>query len=68
VSISGSTFPGCVALQASLLRPDGSVLAINSTCGSTLTVGPVTLDATGSWTVFVDPQDAGTGTASVKLT
>jgi hypothetical protein len=68
VSIKGSSFPGCSSIFVSLLRPDGSTLAIKGTCGATLTLGPDNLDATGTWTVFVDPQGTGTGTAMLKLT
>jgi hypothetical protein len=37
-------------------------------CGPSLVLGPQALDATGTWTILVDPVGDETGTATVKLT
>ena len=68
VSITGSTFPGCSSIFVSLRRPDGTQRSIKGTCSATLTLGPVTLDATGTWSILVDPQGRGTGAATMSLT
>jgi hypothetical protein len=68
VMITSSTFPGCSAIYVSLLRPNGTQLVIKGTCGANLKIGPIALDATGTWTIFVDPQGTGTGTATLTLT
>jgi hypothetical protein len=68
VSITSSTFPGCSSMFVSLVRPNGTQRSIKGTCSATLTLGPVSLDATGTWTILVDPPAAGTGTATLNLT
>jgi hypothetical protein len=66
-NITGATFPGCSAFSLSFIRPDGSTFASTSACGATATLGPVTLDTAGTWTVLVDPTWLETGTASLSL-
>jgi hypothetical protein len=68
VTVTNSTFPGCSAFDVALVRPDGSILKQGGSCSARLTLGPSTLDATGTWTVLFDPAGAATGTAKVKLT
>jgi hypothetical protein len=68
VTVSYSTFTGCPAIVVSFIRPDGSTLSTTSTCNANLVLGPSVLDATGKWTVFVDPQGPATGTLVIKLT
>jgi hypothetical protein len=68
IAITNSTFPGCSSIFVSLLRPNGTQLSIKGTCTTSLTLGPLTLDATGTWTISVNPPGAGTGTATMKLT
>jgi hypothetical protein len=67
VGVTGATFVGCASYVIDLLRPDGSTLAGVGECGATATFGPTTLDASGTWTLVIDPQGATTGTASVTL-
>jgi hypothetical protein len=68
VTISGSTFAGCPGLVVSFIRPNGTVLSTNSTCNANLVLGPSVLDATGTWTILVDPQGPAKGTLIIKLT
>jgi hypothetical protein len=68
VTISGSTFAGCPAIVVSFVRPAGSELSNTSTCAGNLVLGPSTLDANGTWTVFIDPRGAAKGTLIIKLT
>jgi hypothetical protein len=65
VTITAATFPSSYIV--SLVRPDGSTAAAQGFAGATGTLGPVTLDATGTWTILVDPSGTDTGTATVKL-
>ncbi|HEX4491228.1 MAG TPA: hypothetical protein VH914_08505 [Acidimicrobiia bacterium] len=69
VTITGSTYDAgaCPAVVVTLRRPDGSTLTSQSTCSNTLTIANVTLDANGSWTLFVDPQGPATGTMVIRL-
>lgn len=62
LSATASGFSGLPRLY--ILRPDGSALvgpANNS-------IGPVTMPANGTYTVFSDPVDIGTGTQTFTLT
>ena len=62
-----STLTGCPAFKLSLVRPDGSTLATPlDGCTATAFFDAQTLDQTGTWTVFVDPQGATTGTAKLN--
>jgi hypothetical protein len=67
VTISGSTFAGCPALVVSFVGPNGT-LSETSTCTADLVLGPSTLDADATWTVFIDPQGPAHGTLIIKLT
>ena len=67
VTITGSTFGGCPGLVVSFVRPGGTTLASTSTCNANLVL-PVVLDATGNWSIFVDPQGPAKGTLIIKLT
>src|SRR6185369_13262885 len=67
LNITSSTYPGCLSLSARILKPDGSTLGSNSTCGSTLLVDSLKLASTGTYTVVIDPQGTSTGSANVVL-
>jgi hypothetical protein len=66
--LSKSTFgTPCDAVLLSLLRPDSSPFGNKiGTCGTTGFLDSQTLDATGDWTVLVDPQGTRTGTADLQ--
>jgi hypothetical protein len=67
VYVSSSTLPGCTAFNLSLVRPNGSTLAGPvSTCTDNAFIDATTLDATGTWTVLIDPQGPGTGQANLQ--
>jgi RHS repeat-associated protein len=69
VQISNSTFPGCVAMNFSILNPDGSTLATQSTCTNTGFLNPVTLPTTAIYTLVIAPvgSEGGTGTATATV-
>lgn len=54
--------PVCPALLVSLVRPDSSPLGTPaSTCTGKAFLDTQTLDATGTWTILLDPQGSDTG-------
>ena len=63
VLFSNSTFGCCVTV--SILSPDGSTLISNNTGGSSLSLNPIALPATGIYTVLIAPYNGATGGASV---
>jgi YD repeat-containing protein len=67
LSLTNSTYAGCLSLSASILKQDGSSLGSSNTCGSTLYIDAVTLPFSGTYTVLVDPQGSSTGSATLLL-
>ena len=67
-TITAAAFTSFNCYGLAFLRPDGSTLASTFTCGATVTLGPIALDATGAWTILVDPSGSETGTATLALT
>jgi YD repeat-containing protein len=66
MNLSGNTYVGCNAVVVSVLKSDGTSLASTGVCnGATGFMDSITLPATGTYTVFVNPQ--GTTTGSVTL-
>ncbi|MFN8074620.1 MAG: polymorphic toxin-type HINT domain-containing protein [Kineosporiaceae bacterium] len=61
---TASTSIGCCGATLRLTAPDGTQLAASTTTGDTL--GPLTLPATGTYTVTFDPTDDKTGSAAVQ--
>ena len=61
---STETMNGCWTLA--ILKPDGTQLASDFTCGSAF-IEPLTLPETGTYTLLVDPQSAVTGGATMNL-
>jgi hypothetical protein len=69
VSTTGSTYTGCNAVVISILKPDGTNLGLSGICNnSSGSLGPLSLPSAGTYTVKVDPQGAGTGSATVTMT
>ena len=68
VTITGSTYPGCPSLSVSFVRPDATVLKSTTTCTKLLTLTASSLDADGTWNVFIDPQGAAMGTMIIRIT
>ena len=69
VVLTNSTFPapgGCPAVIVSLVRPNTTQASSVSTCSDNAFLDTFTLDATGTWTVLVDPQGSSTGTATLQ--
>jgi hypothetical protein len=67
VAISGSTY-ACPGIVVSFVRPNGSVLTSDNTCTKQLTLTAPNLDASGTWTLFIDPQGPTTGTMVIRFT
>jgi uncharacterized protein YhfF len=67
LTVSNSTYTGCIALNAAILRPDGSSLASTGTCGSSAFLDSTTLPTAGTYTVLIDPQGTGSGSATIQL-
>ncbi|HEX4489874.1 MAG TPA: hypothetical protein VH914_01600 [Acidimicrobiia bacterium] len=64
-SLTGGACPG-VALT--LVRPDGTnSVAVPSTCADGAFLDAVTLDATGTWQLAIDPQGASDGTVRAQI-
>ena len=56
------------SVTVKLLRPDGTVLTSTTSFGTTFNLATQTLATTGTYTVVVDPNQAGTGTLSLRVT
>jgi len=68
--LNPTAFVGCGTTSATLaiLNPDGTQLAAISTCGQNTTfLGPVSLPASGTYTLLLDPAGTNTGTATLNL-
>ena len=66
--LSASTFGApCGTVRLSLLRPNGTAFGTSvGSCNQTAFLDSQTLDASGSWTVLVDPQGTRVGTANLQ--
>lgn len=67
LSLSGSTLPTATATALRLNRSDGAALVSTSFSAATAFVDAVTLPATGTYTVVVNPGGASTGEVSVDV-
>ena len=65
--VSNSTYTGCIALNAAILRPDGSTQSSSATCGNSMFLDSTTLQTAGIYTVLIDPPGTSTGSATVQL-
>ena len=65
IAVSGSTVPG--RLDVYLKKPDGTTLTSISSFGSSVFIEPQTLPTAGTYTIFLDPQQASVGSATVQL-
>jgi hypothetical protein len=66
LTLTNSTYAGCISLTTSILKPDGTNLGSTSLCGgATGFIDSMTVPVTGTYTVLVDP--GGTATGSVTL-
>jgi RHS repeat-associated protein len=67
VQVSNSDSLNC-NLYVSIISPDGTPLTRpNNSCSSSFFLNPVTLPATGTYTVLVAPANGTTGTATITL-
>ena len=51
-----------------LKKPDGSTLTWNATSGTNFNLSTQTLPTTGTYTVFINPDGAATGSINVRVT
>jgi len=65
--LTNSTYTGCIALNTSILKPDGTTLGSTGTCGSSAFIDSVTVPVTGTYTVLVDPGGTATGSVTLQL-
>ena len=65
---SGATFTGCIAYSLSILNPDGTAL-VNDTgsCSPTYFSDALTLPASGTYTILVNPGGVTTGSITLQL-
>lgn len=66
VQVTGSTLPNQCGVPE-LLGPNGSLLTEGCNINGSADVDETTTKASGTYTVVIDPQALGTGTAQVKL-
>lgn len=65
VALSGGTYPSSRCLM-NIKRPDGTSVASSLDCsGTSHSFGPYSLNQTGTYTISIDPQFAGTGNVTV---
>ncbi|MEU4514514.1 VWD domain-containing protein [Nonomuraea wenchangensis] len=62
------TFSLASDAAVSVLDPDGAVLRQDTSCGKACVLDPVTLPATGTYTIQFDPRKALTGSLTAQLT
>ena len=68
MNLSGNTYVGCNAVVVSVLKSDGTSLASTGICnGSTGFMDSFTLPASDTYTVFVNPQGATTGSVTLLI-
>ncbi|MBZ5508022.1 MAG: IPT/TIG domain-containing protein [Acidobacteriia bacterium] len=68
ITLSGNTYTGCNAVVVSVLKSDGSSIGSTGICNSaTGSLNSITLPATGTYTVLVDPQGTTTGSVTLLL-
>jgi hypothetical protein len=63
-----SSTPAASCYNITTLKPDGSVLRGDSSCGNNYSSGSLTLAVAGTYTVVVDPTSTSIGTFSVGVT
>ena len=68
VNLASGTYAAGSCLL-SIKYPDGSLLANSRDCsGSSQTIGPFSLAATGTYTIIIDPQKGATGSVALSAT
>ncbi len=65
--ISGSTFPGCIAVNNAIKKPDGTNLTSSNLCSPSEFMDTVTLPVTGTYSIFIDPVGAAVGSETLLL-
>ncbi|MCK2218399.1 VWD domain-containing protein [Actinomadura sp. ATCC 31491] len=68
IAFLDGTFSLASDAAVSVLGPDGAVLRQDTSCGKVCMLDPVTLPATGTYTILFDPRKALAGALSAQLT
>ncbi|MFI7702450.1 VWD domain-containing protein [Nonomuraea sp. NPDC049480] len=68
IAFLDGTFSLASDAAVSVLDPDGTVLRQDTSCGKVCMLDPVTLPATGTYTILFDPRKALTGSLTAQLT
>jgi YD repeat-containing protein len=63
-----SPWSGCFAYNMTILKPNGDTLASGDFCLPNDSFDPKTLDATGTYTIVINPYDERKGTITLTLT
>jgi hypothetical protein len=68
MNLTGNTYTGCNAVVVSILQPSGATVGSAGACTSgTGFMDSITLPITGTYTAFVNPQGATTGSVTILL-
>lgn len=65
--ISGSTFPGCIAVTNTIKKPDGTNLISSNLCSPSDFMETVTLPVTGTYSILVNPVGTAVGSETLLL-
>lgn len=67
LQLSNSTFSGCIAVNDSIKKPDGTTLTYVDLCSASGFLEPITLPVTGSYSILIDPIGATVGSQTLSL-
>ncbi|WP_103954569.1 VWD domain-containing protein [Nonomuraea solani] len=68
LAFMGGTFTSASDAAVSVKGPDGAVLREDTSCGKLCMFEPITLPATGTYTILFDPRKAVVGSLTAQLT
>ncbi|TYB64912.1 hypothetical protein FXF51_20965 [Nonomuraea sp. PA05] len=68
LAFMNGTFTGSTDAAVSVRGPDGTVLREDTSCGKLCVLDPLTLPASGTYTIGFDPRKALTGSLTAQLT
>ena len=67
LSVTNSTYNGCFSTNITIRNPDNSTLTTGNICSATGLIADTMLSQTGTYTIFIDPLNANTGSATFQL-
>ncbi|WP_143653313.1 VWD domain-containing protein [Streptosporangium subroseum] len=68
IAFMSGTFSGAYDAGVTVKGPDGAVLREDTSCGKLCVLDPITLPATGTYTILLDPDKALVGSLTAQLT